>query len=74
MTTVPVLIPVTTPVVASTVALEVLLLLQVPPETEELKVVVYEIQTLVTPVITGRLFTVIVAAVIEAQPAADVTM
>lgn len=51
ITDVPAEIPVTTPVVGSIVALDVLLLVHVPPVTELLNVVVLPTQTAGVPVI-----------------------
>jgi hypothetical protein len=65
MVAVPTLTPVTKPL-ASTVAVPVALLLQVPPPVDELSVEVVPIQTVAPPVITGVAFTVTIAVL--AQP------
>ena len=63
----PAAMPVTTPEDEPTVAVEVLLLLQEPPETDSIKVVVRPAHTVVVPVIAaGTAFTVI--AVVRVQP------
>lgn len=51
--------PVTTPVVGSTVALPVLLLLHTPPVVASLSAMVDPLHAVVGPVIAGSVFTVI---------------
>lgn len=58
MVTTPVATPTTTPEVL-TVAMAVLLLLHVPPEGVATKVAVVPMQSVVLPLITGVIFTVI---------------
>ena len=60
----PGLTPVTTPVPVTTVAIDVLLLLQVPPPVPSLKCVVCPTQTVVVPMIDpGKLLTVTIVVV-----------
>jgi hypothetical protein len=71
MVTTPLVIPLTIPEV-STVAIESLALIHVPPATESISVIVFASQTLPTPVIVpalGTVFTVKGAAIkITPQP------
>ena len=77
MVTVPAATPVTTPVLEFTVAMPVLLLLQLPPVVTFARVVVLPIQALSVPVIAatvGRalIVTVAMAALVQRFPSAAV--
>jgi hypothetical protein len=68
MVTMPPETPVTTPLPLPTVAIPVLLLLQVPPETASLSVEVAGIIRLIVPVIVAGRLTVTVARATVGQP------
>jgi len=69
MMAVPVLMPAAIPVDEPMVAIPLLLLVQIPPETELFKVVVEPIHAIVAPVITGgREFTVTIIVLLHTGP------
>jgi hypothetical protein len=75
MMEVPAIRPVTTPVVAFTVAFVVLLLAHVPPVVVEFRVTVVPVHKVVGPVIaSGSAFTVIVAVINAPEYAVNVTV